>query len=251
MSQIDEPKQAENEEVGQNDLETSPVSEQEAPEETVEAEAESTEEAEVEAEETGGEQKKGYEKRVRSLVDKVKKAEEENKSLADALAELTAQRESNQETPSFEPQIQPGSEVSPEQYKNDIVRTADAIATLRIKQADAINRINNEAQEVIRQYPELDPESDSFNSELSEAVTEAVEASVKANPYSASVKSVVAKMMKPYKGAVAKEVGEATEDIAKKVSGAALRPTSINKEEKTAEDMTIEELESKLGVIQS
>jgi hypothetical protein len=157
-----------------------------------------------------------------------------------------------------EPLIRPGEEIDGTELDKRLrereakmLQRADALVTLRNKQSDAVNRINTEAQEVVRAYPELDPESDSFNPELSESVTEAVEAYAKADPYNASVKTFVAKLMKPYKSAVAKEVGQASENIAKQVSEAALRPTSIRTPEKTAAEKSIAELEQELGVVQT
>ena len=48
---------------------------------------------------------------------------------------------------------------------------------------------------------------------------------------------------------IATEVGQASENIAKQVSQAALRPTSVRKSEKTASELSIAELEAKLGVV--
>src|SRR5690606_19136586 len=115
----------------------------------------------------------------------------------------------------------------------------------------AVTRINSEASEIMREYPELNPDSDQFNRELSESITEAVEAQIRLNPYSASVKQIVGKLMKPLKGAVTKEVGKASDTMAKQVSQAALRPTSVRKGEKPAEEKTIAELEAELGIVQS
>ena len=56
--------------------------------------------------------------------------------------------------------------------------------------------------------------------------------------------------MKPYRRSLDREVGQAEEKIAKQVSQAALRPTTVKAEEKRAEDKTIEELESELGLYQ-
>jgi len=101
----------------------------------------------------------------------------------------------------------------------------------------------------VRTYSQLDPDSDNFDQELSDVITEATEAYVKANPYTASVKKFVAKLMKPYKGAVEKEVGQASEQIAKQASQAALRPTSVRKPEKSAAEKSIAELEDELGLV--
>jgi hypothetical protein len=102
----------------------------------------------------------------------------------------------------------------------------------------------------LRKYPQLDPDSDQFDPELSETVTEAVEAKVKSDPYNASVKGFVDKLMKPFQKAVTKEVGKMGETIAKQVSQSALRPTAVKSTEKQSKDMSLEELEAKLGVVQ-
>lgn len=239
-----------------NIQDTTTVSEEKVAEEANEQETqvESTEETETQsegAETTEVAPKKGYQARVQELANKARAAEERAKSLEERIAELTGSVEPQADFQPYVPQVEAGSEVSPEQYRQDVTRTADAIVTLKLKQSEAVQKINSESAEVMRIYPELDPDSDSFNKELSESITEAVEAHVKASPYTASVKKFVEKLMKPYKGAVEKEVGKATENIAKQVSEAALKPTSIRKPEKSLSEMTKEELEAKLGIVQA
>lgn len=187
---------------------------------------------------------------MRELVGQKNAAEDRANSLEERIAELT-RPSAGQQASNYTPQVRPGAEVSVEDYQQDIMRTADALVSLRVKQSEAINRINNEASEVIRQFPELDPDSEGFNKELSDTVTEATEAYIKADPYSASVKGFVNKLMKPYQGAVTKEVGKAAEQVARQVSEAALRPTSIRKGEKNASEKSIAELEKELGVVQA
>lgn len=258
--------QALNQEGEENILDTTPVSEQEASEDISEPEeeAEVTAEAESKEEEkeTEGEPKKGYSQRIRELVKEKKEAEAEAKSLAERLAELTAvepKAEYNQQNyPQAEPIVTPGEEIDADELnrrladrEHKILQRADALSQLRSKQAEAVNRINNEATEVVKLYPELDPDDDNFDEELSNSITEAVEGYVSKNPYDAKVRQYVDKLMKPYKRAVTKEVGKVTENLAKQVSETALRPTSIRQEEKKSEDMTPEELEEKLGIIQA
>lgn len=252
MSTIDAQDKAENETVEEEVNQTStPDVEPKAPEEVEEPEEESTEESEEEAPETEKKvQKKGFENRVRELVKEKKEAQEQAKTLQERLAALTS-REDKGVDPQYTPQIEPGQEISPEQYKQDVLNSARSLVELEVRKSEAINRINNEASEVVRKYPELDPESDDFNRELSDTVTEAVEAHIKANPYTASVKNFVAKLMKPYQGAVTKEVGKANEQLAKQVSSAALKPTSVSKKEKSVSEMSIKELEDKLGIMQT
>jgi len=206
---------------------------------------------------TGRSSKKGFSQRVRELNTKAKEAEAraqeaetKAQSLAEKLEELTGQVDQQAEMqPPFEPQVEPGSEISPDQYKQDVMRTADSLVQLRIKQQNAINRINSEAGEAIRKHPQLDPDSKKFNKELSDSVTEAVEAHVRANPYSASVKKFVDKLMKPYQRAVTNEVGKVTEKIAKQESETALRPTQHKATEKKFEELPIDQMEKKLGFV--
>lgn len=260
---IDDQDMALNEQVGQQtDLDTTPVAEPETVGEVVESEVEPTGDNQSETTETTRESKKGFENRVRELNRRAVTAEERARSLESKIAELTrpVSLPGNQFS-GFNPQepiVAPGEEIDVNELNRRIaerdhrlLQTADARAELRQRQMEATNRITSETSEVLRIFPELDPDSDEFNAELSETITEAVEARVRANPYSASVKQFVAKLMKPYKGAVDKEVGKATENLAKQVSQAALRPNSVRKQEKTAEEKSIAELEAELGVVQS
>lgn len=224
---------------------------------------ETTEEVKVTKEEVATEPKetktetaesnKGANQRIRELNQQKKVAEEKAKSLADRLAEITSPVGLKQEpqAPTYTPQAIPGAEISPEQYQADVLKTADARVELKIQQNNAINRITNESMEAIRKYSQLDPDSDNFDKELSDTVTEATEAYVRNAPYSASVKKFVDRLMKPYLGSVAKEVGKVTEKITKQVSETALRPTSIRKGEKSAKEKSIAELEAELGIIQT
>ena len=223
-----------------------------------EDDAKPTGEAETEGAEaeTGEGSKKGYTQRVRELNTKAKEAEvraQEAEATAQSMAERLAELTGSVEPPAYGPtypQVEPGSEVTQEQYGQDVMRVADSLVTLRMKQRDILDKINVEANAAVRAFPQLDPESDTFDKELSESVTEAVEAHVKADPYNASVKNIVNKLMKPYQRAVAKEVGKVTENIAKQVSETALRPPQIVTGEKKFEELSIKEMEKQLGVIQ-
>ncbi len=197
------------------------------------------------------ESNKGANQRIRELNQRAKAAEEKAQSLADRLAEVTNPQGFQAPQVPYTPQYEPGSEISQEQYAGDVSRQASALVDLKIKQNDAVNRINNESLNAVRKYDQLDPKSPNFDKELSDTVTESVEAQVRLNPYSASPEKIVDRLMKHYTGAVTKEVGQVRENITKQVSQAALRPTSIQTVEKTAKDKTLKELEAELGVVQS
>lgn len=217
------------------------IREAEAEPEVPEAPKEETETVEV--------PKKGAQQRIQELVSEKKQAEEKAKGLEEKLAELTSPV--GHETPQapYTPQVTPGQELTTDQYKQDVLSTAQALVDLRVKQSEAVQRINSEASQAVRKYPQLDPESDQFNRELSDSVTEATMAYVKAEPFTASPKKFVDKMIKPYLQAVTQEVGKATENIAKQVSQAAVRPTSVQRSEKPFKDLSIKEMEKKLGVV--
>lgn len=226
---------------------TTPVDEPKAPEE-VETPTEDTkptgevESGETETE-TGESSKKGANARIRELNAKAKSAQEENKSLKQKLAELTNPIGSRGYTPSYTPQAD-----QTEATVDQVLAMADARAELKIRQSEAVNRINNEASEAMKAHPELDPDSDSFDKDLSDSITEATIAYVKSNPYSASPKSFVEKLMRPYKRSVVKEVGQERENIARQVSQSAVRPTSVSTSGKRDfKDMSTEELEATLG----
>jgi len=224
--------------------------------------------AEVEPEAAEGEaepdkvpSKKGENQRVRQLVKERNTEREKSQSLTEKLEKLTGTTEAQpmaeyQPEVAQKPIVSPGEEIDANELERRIqareantLRKADALAILRNKQSTAINRINKEASDSMTSYPELDPESDSFDEELSESVTEATAAYVKSDPYNASVKDFVGRMMRPYKRAVTREVGEATENLAKQVSEAALRPTATKPKEKSVDEKTMDELEEELGVV--
>jgi len=208
-----------------------------------------TEEVPKEETETGESPKKGYSERVRELNTRAKEAEAKAESLAQRLEALTGSNEPQGQP--YSPQVEPGSEVSPDQYRQDVMRSADSLVQLRFKQQETLGKINKDAMTAVKKYPQLDPDSDSFDKDLSDSITEAVEAHVKADPYKASVGSFVDRLMKPYNRAVTKEVGQATEKLAKQVSEAALRPTQNRAVEKNTNDKSIAELEAELGIVVS
>lgn len=203
--------------------------------------------------ETEDSSKKGANQRIRELNAKAKREKDRADSLSARLAELTSPvgLSGQQSVPQYRPQVTSSDEeISVEELERRILNQAEARADLRIKQSEAIQRINREAYETLHAHPELDPDSDSFDKELSDSITEATLAHVQANPYSASPKKFVDKLMKPYRRAVTNEVGRERENLAKQVSQSATRPTSVQRQqEKSDAELSIEELEKKYGVV--
>jgi hypothetical protein len=185
--------------------------------------------------------------RIRELNAKAKAAEEKAQSLSEKIAELTGSVEPSGQ-PQYVPQVTPGTEVTAQQYQNDIALRADQIVQLRMKQKEVLDRVNEESRESVKTYPQLDPSSEEFDKELSESISTATMAMISRTP-TASVKKFVNSLMKPYLRSVGREVGKAQGEMAKQVTQAALRPTTIKAKEKTTKEMSIKELENKLGVV--
>lgn len=210
---------------------------------------ESTEEVVAEApveEKTEGESRKTANSRIRELVAEKKEAEKQAQeerakaeSLADQLGKFT--------TPQL-PTYQPPQDIADgEVTVDEVLRKADALTQIRIAQMQNLNRVNNEAIEAIREYPELDPKSDSFDAELSESISKATLAQVQANP-TESVKDFVSSLMKPYRRSIEKQASSQKETITKQVSEQAMRPTQVQEQEKPFSELSIQEMEKKLGM---
>ena len=125
------------------------------------------------------------------------------------------------------------------------MRRNDALIQIRLAQQENIHRVQNEASEAIKSHPELDPDSDSFDSELSEAISKATLSHIQANP-TAPVKEFVNSLMKPYKRAVEKEASGRADVISKQASQQATRPTQVREQERPFSELSIEEMEKRL-----
>ena len=225
-------------------IEATPAIEEQTAEEAPAESSEVAPQSEEVVEETEQKPKKGANARIGELVGEVK-------SLKQRLAEVTA--------PSGAiPQKQPNTaidldsdEVTPDQYRQHVLETASNMVDLKLKQSEAISRIDKESQEVMRAYPQLDPDNELFDKELSETVSEAIEAQVRLNPYSAPVKAFADRLMKPFSKAVSNGIAQEKEAITRQVSQSALRPNSIRKPEKSLNEKTLAELEAELGIVQT
>jgi len=215
----DEPKQP--------DVEVEPVQ----PETTVK----STDETDTE-----GHKVSGAEKRIHKLVDERDEYKAKADDLSTRLAELTAGSQSQGDYPTTEPDQSGDRELT-----IDDLRT---IARLEVEKERTVNRINSEAREAQKFYPELDRSSDTFDADVNEAVTEAVWNAIKLDP-SQSVTKLTDKYMKPYLKAAERAVGQEKATLAKQASETALRPSNIKVMDKKSADKSIEELEVELEIV--
>lgn len=255
LNEVAEPVTAETESptVETNDIEVQQ-------EETPASESESEETIEQPTKEVDQPQKKGAESRIRELNSQVKKERAEKESLAQKIQELTGSVEpqgyqpSNGYNPNV-PLIAPGEEVTQEELQRRVaqrdqwlLQQANNMTRFEMAKKETLDRVNRESDESIKAYPQLDPDSDSFDDELSESISQATLAYVRTNP-TGSVKKFVDGLMKPYMRSLDKSVASQQTEIAKQASQTAMRPNSVPSTEKKVEDMSTEELEKKLGIV--
>lgn len=180
------------------------------------------------------ESRKTASSRIKELVNERKEAEAKAESLAEQLRKVTAPQ------PIAMPEAQPDD--NGQVAVQDVLRQADALTQIRLAQQENLHRVNNEANEAIKEYPELDPDSDLFDKDLSESISQATLAMVTANP-TASVKGFVKSLMKPYQKAVQKQAQGQADILTKQASEQAMRPTQVQEQEKPFSELSIEEME--------
>lgn len=194
------------------------------------------------------ENRKTAESRIKDLVAEKKQKErqaEAEKERADSLADQVAKLTSSQKAQIMPPVQEPASPEGELTYE-ELMRRQDALVQMRLAQQENYNRIDKESVESLKNHPELDPDSEAFDPDLSKSISEATLAFVQANP-TGSVKGFVNGLMKPYRAAVEKQVSGQKETIAKQVSEQAMRPTQVPDQEKPFEELSIEEMEQQLG----
>lgn len=238
----EEPNLMENEnvEVENNEAESSPVEEKATleSEESQSSEADQPESEETESED-GEKRETGASKRIRGLVKEKKQLQDQVESLSSKIEEFTSGLNR------FEPSIPPSGSGERELTLDDL----RALTRMEIEKEKVINRINTEAKEAVTAYPQLDPSSDKFDPDLNESITTAVYNAVVGNP-NTSVTALVAKMMKPFSKSVENAVASEKSNLAKQAAESAMRPSShVEKTEKSVEDMSIEEIKEKYGVV--
>ncbi len=208
-------------------------------------------------------EKRSAQGRIREVVAEKNQYKEKLTGITEKLEQLTGDQ-LNQAI-GMAPQATPDEkgEVTAEQVYAESQRRAATTTFLINQQQRAVDRIRVETTELERQYPELNPDSDKYDKDLSEAIATAVESQAKiltgydqagkpiyAINVGCSPKAIVTKLMKPYRKSLNTATAQAEQTTREDISKTALRPTpQVSAPEKKAEDMSIEELRKKLGVV--
>jgi hypothetical protein len=240
---------AENIEVESPTPEESPTTEKESP---VESEAVETVDEDAEP---GKVAKKSAQGRIQQLNSELKEERKRRSALEEKVNSIVQENEENPFSPVNMPLMDPKSgrlaqpnengEITYEDYQRDVQQNAKATVKAVLDQ----QRLKQEALEAIKEFPELDPNSDQFDEDLSDAITEAVESKHRFSS-NFSVKSTVSKLMKPYRKAAESAVDSERRNVVKDIASGAIRPSSnptpVSRE--PAEE-TIEQMEARLGKV--
>jgi hypothetical protein len=192
------------------------------------------------------------ERRIRQLSDKVKQATQPNQPIG-----------TQPQSPQF-PSYQEGQEVSSQQLQQDVVQTADAIASVRVQQQlnhfQAVNNFERDQEVVPQKYAELNPDSPNFTPELDAAIAqEFQDRAIKVVGYdpqgqpitqldpSVRLSDISERYIKAARAYAAKSSADIKTAVANTADTTAPRPGGQNPASKPFADLSIQEMEQRLG----
>jgi hypothetical protein len=225
--------------VEDNSLDTSPVDEQETSQEV------ETEETQVSEEPTESERKPTRaERRIRELSEQVRQYRDQPN-----------QYDLGYEQPPY-PAVNPGEELTPEQYQQHVVQAANSIAQLQtqqqIQQLEAKMNLDRDIEVAEAKYPELHPETG--NQRLIEKIEKRYQREAFRNNQldpSVRLSDIVAEEVEFARAYAESASAQTKTAVAQLKDETAVRPGASNSVEKSAKDMSIEEMEAKFGIVRN
>lgn len=184
------------------------------------------------------------ERRIRDLVEENKRLKEQSNQplYADPSLQL--------------PQYEPGEEIQPERLQQDVVQTASAIANLQtqaqIQQFEARSNLDRDVEVITTKYPELNEDSPEYNPVLEEKIEAAFKARAFKNGQldpTVRLADVAKDFIDVYQSAATKSSADIKNAVAKQADESAVRPTGSNKAERDFKDLSIKEMEERLGMV--
>lgn len=170
-----------------------------------------------------------------------------------------------QQPPPQFPRYEEGQQVSPEDLQRDVVQTADAIAAIRVNQQlaqrDAVNYFERDSERLPTIYSELNPDNDTYTPELDEAIAqEYQERAFKVIGYnpqtgepitqldpSVRLADIAERQVKAARAYAAKTAATMRTAVSQTADETAPKLTAEPPDERRFEDLSIEEMESRLG----
>jgi len=133
--------------------------------------------------------------------------------------------------------------ITEDEYKRDILQTADYIVKTRINQYEKSNLIKNDLKDVEGKYSELNPDSVDYSEKMSKKLSELFDVQLRANP-SVRLKTFVNDIMTLRKSGEEKGKAEVTAKLVEQKAEEAVTPSEVAPpEEMSFEEMTLEEKE--------
>lgn len=195
---------------------------------------------------------KRAEKRLHQLLEKYgdgDKAGEQDSQ------DTTSSRNNLPTPPWYQPKVEPGQEVTPDQYKADVARTAQEISRLEIakfkqeqaqikEQGKKVETFSKTASAIETKYPELNPDSDRFNPNLSEKVSKLYEKASGKQPNAELLQQIVETVMEASEQAKVEGETTVTGKLVDRAAQAAITPTGGNERSELSQAQ-MEELKQK------
>ncbi len=233
---------AENEAVDEPTTEEASPAPEQTTQDNAPTEAEEQVDAPAEAEAPESKPKHNAESRIKALV-------KENKALKQPRSQGEQPSRGNSK---FSDQFQGKDNVSPddldaavEQY---VGQAANAILDAKMKPLVSVvqqDRLEQDVLNVQRNHPELDPASDQYDSKLDQAIAD----SYKEFGQSVRLSAFVDKQMSLATANSKRANQQADATVSKQAEETAVRPGVKSKAETKFEDLSVEDMEAKLGMV--
>lgn len=156
-------------------------------------------------------------------------------------------------------EVEPGAEITQEQYQQHIEQVAQEMAAAQVSAyqlqvQDRLNRqqqviaLNDDINYLKNKYPELDQSNANYSYELDKLIGQIVENTIAVNP--ALVKSMVDGVMQLRQQSLQAGQSRANAELNQQRSQGALIPSASNTEPVDVNKLSLSQLEAKLGIVQ-
>lgn len=164
------------------------------------------------------------------------------------------------------PVLQPGQEIQPEEYQQHVVQAAQAISSLQVNSAiaqeRAVNNVERDTELLPTKYPELNESSPEYSPELEKAIAEEFqERAFRVVGYdqqgrpvtqldpSVRLSDIAKRNVEVVRTIVNKSSANMRNAVAQSADTTGLKPQGAARGDKPFADLSIKEMESKLGFV--
>lgn len=181
--------------------------------------------------------------RFQDLANKVKEKDAELNSLREQLGKNKPGDFLDEDTPSYEPASD--KEITFEDYQKHVMSAADNLVKQRMKQyveqSERIQNFEKGVNALESKYPELNPDSENYDDNLSDTITKLYQKSSKANP-DLNVVDFVDSVMNLRTSGMKKGQETASAALAKQEASQAVTPSSDSPSRESSEDKLLQAL---------